>query len=48
MNNENKFIEIANILKLEPAIIKELKECHRLIKFQIPVLLGSGETKIVE
>jgi len=38
--------EIASQLKLEPEILKELEEPHRIIKFQIPVLMDNGEKKI--
>jgi len=43
---KEQFIEIANVLKLNSEIIEELKEPHRLIKLQIPVLMDNGETKI--
>jgi len=52
MNNHNFFLdsqkqlkEIAGILKIEPAILEELKEPQRVLKFQIPVLMDNGETK---
>ena len=38
--------EIASQLKLEPEILKELEEPHRVIKFQIPVLMDNGKKKI--
>ncbi len=38
--------EIASQLKLEPEILQELEEPHRVIKFQIPVLMDNGEKKI--
>ena len=38
--------EIASQLKLEPEILQELEEPHRIIKFQIPVLMDNGEKKI--
>jgi len=38
--------EIASQLKLGPEILQELEEPHRIIKFQIPVLMDNGEKKI--
>jgi len=38
--------EIASQLKLEPEILQELEEPHRIIKFQIPVLMDNGKKKI--
>ena len=38
--------EIASQLKLEPEILQELEEPHRVIKFQIPVLMDNGEKKV--
>lgn len=38
---QKEFDEIADVLKLEPEIIEELKEPRRLVKFQIPVLMDS-------
>jgi len=38
--------EIASQLKLEPEILQELEEPHRVIKFQIPVLMDNGKKKI--
>ena len=38
--------EIASQLKLEPEILQELEEPHRIIKFQIPVLMDNGKKEI--
>jgi len=43
---EKKFSQAANTLKLKTSILQELKTPHRFIKFQIPVLMDNGETKI--
>jgi len=43
---QKKFKETAETLKLEPGIFEELKQPHRLIKFQVPVLMDNGERKI--
>jgi len=41
-DSQKRFREIAEILKLKPAVIRELEEPQRLIKFQIPVLMDNG------
>ncbi len=46
LNTQKEFIKIANLLKLEPGIVEELKEPHRLIKFQIPVLMDKGKVRV--
>ena len=53
MSNRNFFLdsqkqlrEIADILKIEPEILQELEEPHRVIKFQIPVQMDNGKVKI--
>jgi len=53
MKNKNFFLDsqkqlrkIANFLKIEPEILQELEEPHRVIKFQIPVLMDDGKVKI--
>src|SRR4030042_4676358 len=38
--------QAVKILKIEPWIFAELKQPHRLVKFEIPVLMDNGETKI--
>lgn len=38
--------EVASQLKLEREILQELEEPHRVIKFQIPVLMHNGKKKI--
>jgi glutamate dehydrogenase/leucine dehydrogenase len=43
---QKQFREIAAELKLEPEILQELEEPHRIIKFQIPVLMDNGKKKI--
>jgi glutamate dehydrogenase/leucine dehydrogenase len=43
---QKQFREIATELKLEPEILQELEEPHRIIKFQIPVLMDNGKKKI--
>ena len=43
---QKQFEEIATELKLEPEIIRELKEPQRAIKFQIPVLMDNGKKEI--
>jgi len=43
---QEQLIRIAKNLKLEPGILEEIKEPHRVIKFQIPVLMDSGKIKI--
>ena len=45
-NCQKQLREIASQLKLEPEILKELEEPHRVIKFQIPVLMPNGKKKI--
>ncbi len=41
-DSQKRFREIAEILKLKPAVVQELEEPQRLIKFQIPVLMDNG------
>jgi len=43
---QKQFKEIADILNLEPEIIRQLEEPQRLIKFQIPVKMDNGKIKI--
>lgn len=45
LENQKQFIKIANSLGLGLDIIEELKEPHRVIKFQIPVLMDSKKIK---
>jgi len=45
-DNQRQLREIADILKIKPEILQELEEPHRVIKFQIPVLMDNGKTKI--
>lgn len=53
MNKQNFFLnaqkqlrEIAGILKIKPAVLQELEEPQRIIKFQIPILRDNGEKEI--
>ena len=46
LNTQKEFREIAKTLRIEPEIIQELEEPHRVIKFQIPVLMDNGKKKI--
>jgi len=46
LNCQKQFKEIAEILKLEPEIVQELENPHRILEFQIPVLTDSGKYKI--
>jgi len=46
LDTQKQFKEIAQILKTEPEIIQELEEPHRVIKFQIPVKMDNGKTRI--
>ncbi|MCP6719329.1 MAG: Glu/Leu/Phe/Val dehydrogenase [Patescibacteria group bacterium] len=39
---QKQFIEIADTLSLEPEIIRELEEPHRVVKFQTSVLMDKG------
>jgi len=43
---QKQFREIADILKIKSETLQELKEPHRTIKFQIPVLMDNGQVKI--
>ena len=43
---QKRFIETAEELGLKPSLIEELKEPNFLSKFQIPVLMDNGDTKI--
>jgi len=43
---QQQFKEIANILNLSPEIIKGLQEPKLVVKFQIPVRMNNGKTKI--
>lgn len=43
---QKRLRKIASQLKLEPEILQELEEPHRIIKFQIPVLMDNGKKKI--
>ena len=43
---QKQFTEIAEELGLKPNLIEELKESNFLSKFQIPVLMDNGETKV--
>ena len=38
--------EAVKTLEIEPRIFEEMKRPHRFIKFEIPVLMDNGETKI--
>jgi len=46
LNNQKQLKEIADILKIKSETFQELKELHRTIKFQIPVLMDDGRVKI--
>lgn len=46
LDSQKQLREIANFLKIEPEILQELKEPHRVIKFQIPVLMDDGKVRI--
>lgn len=46
LDNQKQLREIADFLKIEPEILQELEEPHRVIKFQIPVLMDDGKVKI--
>jgi glutamate dehydrogenase/leucine dehydrogenase len=46
LDTQRQFLEIARVLKLKPEIVEELKEPKRLIKFQIPVKMDDGKTRI--
>jgi len=46
LDTQRQFLEIARVLKLKPEIIEELKEPKRVIKFQIPVKMDDGKTRI--
>ncbi len=43
---QNQFIKIAKELSLDSNLIEELKEVNFLAKFQIPVLMDNGKTKV--
>ena len=43
---QKQFTEIAEELGLKPNLIEELKEPNFLSKFQVPVLMDNGETKV--
>jgi len=43
---QKRFIETANKLGLKQSLIDELKEPNFLSKFQVPVLMDNGETKV--
>lgn len=43
---QNQFVRIAKELSLDANLIEELKEPNYLSRFQIPVLMDSGETKV--
>ncbi|MBA7654915.1 Catabolic NAD-specific glutamate dehydrogenase RocG [subsurface metagenome] len=45
-DNQKQLREIADILKIKPEVLQELEEPHRVIKFQIPVLMDNGKVKI--
>lgn len=45
-NCQKQIREIAQILKIEPEIVKQLEEPQRVVKFQIPVLMDNGKEKI--
>ncbi len=46
LDNQRQLRKIADILKIKPEVLQELEEPHRIIKFQIPVLMDNGKTKI--
>jgi glutamate dehydrogenase len=46
LDTQRQFLEIAKILGLKPEIVEELKEPQRIIKFQIPVKMDDGKTRI--
>jgi len=46
MDSQKQLKEIADILKIKSEILQELEEPHRVIKFQIPVLMDNGQVKI--
>ena len=46
LETQKRFIETANELGLKQNLIEELKEPNYLSKFQIPVLMDNGETKV--
>ncbi len=43
---QDNFLTIAQKLNLEKEIIEELKEPHRVIKFQVPIINDKGEKRI--
>ncbi len=45
LDNQKQLREIADILKVKPEVLQELEEPHRVIKFQIPVLMDNGKVK---
>jgi len=44
---QKQFREIANELKLDTEVVRELEEPQRIIKFQIPVLMDNGKKEIL-
>jgi len=53
MNNQKFFLDVEGqlekiviALRIKPEVLQELKQPHRLIKFQIPVLMDNGKKKI--
>jgi len=46
LDSQKQLKKIADILKIESEILQELEEPHRVIKFQIPVLMDNGKKKI--
>lgn len=45
-NIQEQVIRIAKKLKVEPEILDEIKEPHRMLRFQIPVSLNNNKRKI--
>lgn len=43
LERQKQFIKIAGALNLSPEIIEELKNPHRLVKFEIPLVMDKGE-----
>lgn len=46
LDTQKQLKEIASVLKMEPEVFQELEEPHRLIKFQIPVVMDNGKVEI--